>query len=143
MGELSLMALDGRITVDVLFQDTDGTTSLKVVSLEDTTQYGAGKVAFVTGTAGTAAVTVANSFSLPYRNAAGDLVTFSTVKRVAFAWQGTQGILRGLDETGDSAFSIASTAGEIAVTGVELPGVVLQLPQSQESGTYAIVIYGT
>jgi hypothetical protein len=44
------MAIDGRINVDVLFHDTDGTTSLKVVSLEDSTAYTTGKVAIVTGT---------------------------------------------------------------------------------------------
>jgi hypothetical protein len=44
------MAIDGRINVDVLFHDTDGTTSLKVVSLEDSTAYTTGQVAIVTGT---------------------------------------------------------------------------------------------
>ena len=70
------MAIDGRINVDVLFHDTDGTTSLKVVSLEDSTAYTTGKVAIVTGTCGTTAVSI-NASSLTYKNAAGDAVSFS------------------------------------------------------------------
>jgi hypothetical protein len=61
------MAIDGRINVDVLFHDTDGTASLKVVSLEDSTAYTTGQVAIVTGTCGTTAVTI-NASSLTYKD---------------------------------------------------------------------------
>jgi hypothetical protein len=69
------MAIDGRINVDVLFHDTDGTTSLKVVSLEDSTAYTTGKVAIVTGTVGTTEVSVSISPGT-YRDASGAIVNF-------------------------------------------------------------------
>jgi len=77
------MAINGRINVDVLFHDTDGTTSLKVVSLEDSTEYTTGKVAIVTGTVGTAAVAISTQPS-SYKDASGSLVSFSSVERVVF-----------------------------------------------------------
>ena len=65
--------------MDVLFHDTDGTTSLKVVSLEDSTAYITGKVAIVTGTCGTTNVTVATSPST-FRDASGAIsVTIEVV----------------------------------------------------------------
>jgi hypothetical protein len=78
------MAIDGRINVDVLFHDTDGTTSLKVVSLEDSTAYTTGKVAIVTGTCGTTEVSVSISPGT-YRDASGAIVNFTSVSRFAFA----------------------------------------------------------
>jgi hypothetical protein len=78
------MAIDGRINVDVLFHDTDGTTSLKVVSLEDSTAYTTGKVAIVTGTVGTTEVSVSISPGT-YRDASGAIVNFTSVSRFAFA----------------------------------------------------------
>jgi hypothetical protein len=135
------MPLNGRINVDVLFHDTAGTTSLKVVSLEGSTEYTTGKVAIVTGTAGTAATTVAATLSLPYRDASGSLVTFSDVRRVAFAYSGS--VARSLNETLDSAFSIVSAEGRVAISECVLPGVSLQLGGSVGTGSYTIVIYGT
>ena len=78
------MAIDGRITVDVLFHETDGTASLKVVSLEDSTEYTSGKVAIVTGTCGTSAVTVDVAPS-SYDDASGSVVSFSNVSRVVLS----------------------------------------------------------
>lgn len=82
------MAIDGRINVDVLFHDTDGTTSLKVVSLEDSTAYTSGKVAIVTGTVGTAVASIPVS-STTYKNAAGATVSFAAVQRFAISATGS------------------------------------------------------
>lgn len=65
------MAIDGRINVDVLFHDTDGTASLKVVSLEGSTSHTSGKVAIVTGTCGTSQQSISTA---SYRDAAGQEV---------------------------------------------------------------------
>ena len=54
------MSLEGRINVDVLFHDKDGTASLKVTSLQDSRAYTTGKVAVITGTLGTASSTILN-----------------------------------------------------------------------------------
>jgi hypothetical protein len=138
------MPLEGRISVDVGFTDTDssgGAQSLKRISLMEATSYTTGKVAVVTGTAGTAATTVAATLSLPYRDASGNLVSFSEVRRVAFAYSGS--VARSLNETQDSAFSIVSAEGRVAISECVLPGVSLQLGVSVGTGTYTIVLYGT
>jgi len=138
------MPINGRINVDVLFHDTDGTTSLKVVSLEGATEYTTGKVAIVTGTAGTTAVTVSTLSGVGYRNASGQLVTFSDVRRVVFDWRGSASAT--LNETGDSAFSMRASSGEPAMTSVTLlPGVQMTVASLSAgvTGTYTIVLYGT
>jgi hypothetical protein len=84
------MAIDGRINVDVLFHDTDGTTSLKVVSLEDSTAYTTGQVAIVTGTCGTATVTINVQRLLPTKTLQGNASTLTLPTRVAFSATGRQ-----------------------------------------------------
>jgi hypothetical protein len=139
------MPINGRINVDVLFHDTDGTTSLKVVSLEGSTEYTTGKVAIVTGTAGTTAVTVRTGGpGLGYRDSSGQLVTFSDVRRVLFAWNGSA--VATLRETGDNAFLMTARAGEAASTSLPLyPGVQMEVSSGSVgvTGTYTVVIYGT
>jgi hypothetical protein len=142
------MSVRGTIAVDVAF--TDGTSSaagssLNTITLRDATEYTTGKVAIVSGTVGTAAVTVSTAGAgLGYRNAAGQLVTFSDVRRVLFAWNGSAvGTLR---ETGDNAFLMTARAGEPASTSLPLyPGVQMEVSSGSEgvTATYSIVIYGT
>jgi hypothetical protein len=138
------MPINGRINADVLFHDTDGTTSLKVLSLEGSKEYTTGKVAIVTGTAGTTEVTVSTLSGVGYRNASGQLVTFSDVRRVMFDWNGSASAT--LNETADFAFSMRASSGEPAMTSVnQLPGVQMAVASSSAgaTGTYTVVIYGT
>ena len=135
------MAIDGRINVDVLFHDTDGTTSLKVVSLEDSTAYTSGKVAIVTGTVGTAGSVVSPSLGTGYKNAAGDEILMSGgVSRVAFS--ATPFAQAFGDENSELLVSrnnrIATT--EQVDTGSNQPWII-----STTSGTasYTLVLYGT
>jgi hypothetical protein len=74
------MSLEGRINIDVLFHDKDGTASLKVVSLQDSRAYTTGKVAIVSGTCGTSAVTIQVA-PTAYRDASGAFVSFSEIQR--------------------------------------------------------------
>ena len=77
------MSLEGRISVDVLFHDKDGTAALKVVSLRETQQYEQNqKVVFLTGTANTTGVTIQPG-ATSYRNAAGQTVAL-TITRLLF-----------------------------------------------------------
>ena len=138
------MPLEGRISIDVGFTDTSdagGAQSLKRISLIDSSAYTTGNVAIVTGTAGTAQTTVVNTSSLSYRNAAGSIVTFNQVRRVAFAYSGSVG--RVLTETNDNSFAMISGENRVAMSDVVLPSVSLQLGPSLGTGTYTIVIYGT
>ena len=132
------MALDGRINVDVLFHDTDGTASLKVVSLEDSTAYTTGKVAVVTGTCGTATVTI-NVAPSTYRDASGALVSLASVTRIAFQADNLSKCLRaGEDEL------VISSGNQIAVTQVQGEGN-FEVSRTGTAGTasYTLVFYGT
>lgn len=141
------MALDGRINVDVLFHDTDGTTSLKVVSLEDSTSYTTGKIAVVTGTCGTQATTVASIGSfLSYRNASGSQVSFSSFDRIAVS-SPERVILGGVGNYG--SIGMESTAGRVAVCDTQpMPGIApasnsLNLRTTAGTASYTLVLYGT
>jgi hypothetical protein len=134
------MALDGRITVDVLFHDTDGTASLKVASLEDSQEYTSGKVAIVTGTAGTSGVTVysGGTTTPAYRDASGSIVSFSDVSRVALL--GTPAVQ--ISEPGPGRVS-ARSSGELAIVSCfDSPGTI---SVASDSGTasYTLVLYGS
>lgn len=134
------MAIDGRINVDVLFHDTDGTTSLKVVSLEDSTAYTTGKVAVITGTAGTTDVTFSSLGQTTYRNAAGTLVSFSSVRRVAFRWSGASQAT--LSDDSDNVFLLRSQAGNIAMSDATAFIVAPRVSNGTGTGTYTIVLWG-
>lgn len=141
------MAINGRINVDVLFHDTDGTASLKVVSLEGSTPYTSGKVAVVTGTCGTSAVTVASLGSaLSYRDASGSQVSFSSFDRMAVTGSGGV-ILGGAGQYAD--VGLASTGGRVSVCDrppqESIVPVSGSLNMRTKSGTasYTLVIYGT
>ena len=129
------MAIDGRINVDVLFHDTDGTTSLKVVSLEDSTAYTTGKVAVVTGTCGTTEVTLYTSGVTNYKNASGDAVTINTIELIAF--QATGQRVRFYDGYAERYAS----GGVVNVAQPE--GVSMSVYTTAGTASYTLVLYGT
>jgi hypothetical protein len=134
------MAINGRINVDVLFHDTDGTTSLKVVSLEGSTELTTGQVAIVTGTVGTAAVAISIQPSA-YKDASGNLVSFSSVERVVFLSSGNC-----LVEETDTQSQVARSLGRVSV-GDCSPSAQQNFsiaPQySAGTASYTLVLYGT
>jgi hypothetical protein len=132
------MAINGRINVDVLFHDTDGTTSLKVVSLEDSTEYTTGKVAVVTGTCGTASTAISYAPST-YRDASGNLVSLSSVSRIAFAATP----LAYVDATAPGAPAdamVASKNNSVTVLDAEAVAFVYT---TAGTASYTLVMYGT
>jgi hypothetical protein len=139
MGELPLMAINGRINVDVLFHDTDGTTSLKVVSLEGSTEYTTGKVAIVTGTVGTAQSSI--GIPMGYRDAAGNLSTLDAPSRVAFS--ATGGTLVKLVDANE--LSLLSRGGSVSVSDM-VPaddGLTVSVEGTAGTASYTLVLYGT
>jgi hypothetical protein len=137
------MALQGRINVDVLFHDTDGTASLKVVSLEGSTEYATGKVAVVTGTVGTTRVTISPA-SLTYKDAAGDVVSFASVRRIAFQASGPPvALIRGGLASNISAWSV----NDVCVVSESLSGSLVAggygVATTAGTASYTMVIYGT
>lgn len=99
------MSIDGRINVDVLFHDKDGTASLKVVSLQESEAYTTGAMAYWSGTCGTTSVTLTFS-PTTYRNASGQLVGVAPggLGRVTFLATGNGGVL---SQTNGSLYMIS------------------------------------
>jgi hypothetical protein len=144
------MSIEGRIAIDVNFADSSdatGVQSLKKIQLADTTAYTSGKVAVVSGTCGTSAVTVASLGSaLSYRDSAGSQVSFFSFDRMAMS--GSQGIiLSGSGQYED--VGLVSTGGRVAVCDKPPEGLVVPLSGSlnirTKDGTasYTLVLYGT
>ena len=130
------MAIDGRITVDVLFHDTDGTASLKVVSLEDSTEYTTGKVAIVTGTVGTTAVTIDPLSSLDYTDASGESVLFASIERFAFN-------ATSLSRCTESGGASLSSSGRVGVSDTVDSLVTFAIDAINGTASYTLVLYGT
>jgi hypothetical protein len=138
------MAIDGRINVDVLFHDTDGTASLKVVSLEDTTAYTTGKVAIVTGTCGTAAVAITDGLS--YKDAAGNVVTFnSPIRRAAFSANPAANIVGTGASAGAGSASRNNQAAVVETLVQNAYSLASGFSVSTTAGTasFTLVLYGT
>ncbi len=142
------MSIEGRIAVDVNFADSaagGGSQSLKKIALTDTTPYTSGRVAVVTGTVGSASVSVQTSPST-YLDASGAAVDFDTdegfIRRIAFQAVGTRCKLDY--QGGDLAYS-SGAVSVIDTLGVVTGGDVLTIARDTTAGTasYTLVIYGT
>jgi hypothetical protein len=135
------MTLDGRVNVDVLFHDVNGTSSIKVVTLNQSQEYPDGKVAVITGTAGTQAVSFGSIGQTTYRNAAGQAVLMDSVERVIFTWSGD--FPRALDDYGDNQFYMQSVRGIPAVTYYPAFIPALRMGAGVGTGTYKIILCET
>ena len=137
------MSLEGRINVDCLFHDKDGTASLKVVSLQRSEAYTSGKVAVLNGTMTTAGATITSATG--YKDAAGDEVRFSEINRVAFQSS------RDAVVIDDAAFcKVRSRTGLVGIGEFRVgDGESLTISRTSAvtwpSGTasYTLVLYGT
>lgn len=141
------MSLDGSISASALFHDKDGTTAIKVVSLESVEAYSEGLVAMFTGTCGTSLTQI--DFS-QYTKANGDQLSsysFNTITRLAFSASPA-----GVMETAGNIpeMKVGSKSGSVAV--VENPGWLGLVPLASPTvsvrsisgtATYTIVCYGT
>lgn len=123
------MSVTGRINVSALFHDTDGGGSLKVVSLEDSTKYTTGKVAFA---AGTVSVATVSTTAIPYRDAAGDVVTFTNIERMVVSGPVRVNLPGGF---------VNVTAGQPAVLPVGAASATVGATAGVAS--YSLVVYGT
>jgi hypothetical protein len=132
------MSLDGRVNVDVLFHDLNGTSAIKVVTLNQSQEYPDGKVAVITGTAGTASITFGAIGQTTYRNAAGEAVLMDSVERVIFTWSGDYP--RALDDYGDTQFYMQSVRGIPAVTCYPAFIPSLAMNGGVGTGTYKIIL---
>jgi hypothetical protein len=133
------MSIEGRINVDVLFHDKDGTASLKVVSLQDSRAYTSGKVAVVSGTCGTSAVTIQVA-PTAYRGAGGAFVSFVEIQRFLIQSGPRALIVNQPSVTVDAnAISVVSNA----VGDFDDPEQLPTVRTGAGTSSYTIVMYGT
>jgi len=133
------MSLEGRINVDVLFHDKDGTASLKVVSLQDSKAYTTGKVAVLTGTLGTASTQITHGGV--FRGADGEYVTLQAVTYAAFRFDGASPNYKRM-AIGNT--TLRSSDGIVTASCVSDDSGAFTLSGNQGStGTYTVVLYGT
>ena len=136
--------MNGRIIVDSQFTDSATATAIlstKVVTLQTSTEYDSGKIAVVSGTVGTSAVTV--TFASPgYTSAAGVPVTFSNVSRLVFS-AGSTTLVRctGVTTGKPAALSRASQAAVSEVGSTET-AVTIAVDAASGTSSYTLVLYG-
>ena len=136
------MSIEGRIAVDAAFSDTStgtGVQSLKRLSLVSTDTYTTGKVAVISGTCGTAYVTVDVAPST-YNDADGSAVSFATVTRFAFAASAA-----AVCAEGGAGWSVAvSSGGRVSVSDARGGGTSgFQVYAFDGTASYTLVILGT
>lgn len=137
----------GRFGIEVSFNDSTvsgGANSMKTITLNHATEYDFGKIAVVTGTVGTAVSTVSIA-PTTYRNAAGDIVSFSSVSRVAFQASGpTLVACDGVGGCGVNDWTIYSRAGQVAVSeALETVSFSINVFGTAGTASYTLVMYGS
>jgi hypothetical protein len=142
-----MSSVRGRFGVEVSFNDSTvsgGASSMKTITLNHATEYDFGKVAVVTGTVGTAVSTVAIA-PTTYRNAAGDIVSFASVSRVAFQASGpTLVACDGIGGCGVNDWTIYSRAGQVAVSeALETVSFSINVFGTAGTASYTLVMYGS
>lgn len=132
------MSINGRISIDAIFHDTDGTASMSVVSLASSTEYTTGKVLIVTGTAGTVGRTITYA---DYRDASGGLALLGNPAHIAFSWSGAS--LAKLADVDTEQFRVCSKGNVVAVSQISTATepTIQVLPESG-TGTYTIIMWG-
>lgn len=142
--------MTGRFAIDVQFQDATtaagGVQSRKTIGLQHATEYTDGKVAVITGTCGTAVINV-DCNAPNYRDSTGNLVTFTTIDRVAFQATGPYTVRCASDQPDQLGYAMTlySHSGHVAVSGSiednEFEIGIVNLTSGTAS--YTLVLYGT
>ena len=133
------MAVSGTINVSMSFVDSttsSGVVSEKKAALSSADVYTSGKVAVVSGTVGTAVQNI-DLTSLNYRNAAGELVTISTVDRCGFV-SGNEAFVQFVDID----IKLHSTNNHMAVTSVHNTDDTVHVYTTNGTSSYTLLFYG-
>ena len=134
------MSIEGRISIDALFHDKDGTASLKVVSLQDSRAYTSGKVAVVTGTLSTASSTISHASA--FRGADGEYVNLTLVNYAVFRFDGASQSFKRL-AIGNATIRSNDGIAAASCVGGDDTGQFTISGNSGSTGTYTVVLYGT
>lgn len=135
------MSIEGRIAVDASFSDlTTGTNlqSLMRLALTSTDSYTSGKVALITGTCGTATVSISLA-PTTFRDSSGSLVSFTTVTRFAFAASAIA------YATESPAAKVLSSGGRVGVsdTLITTPSTISVALATTATASYSLLVVGT
>jgi hypothetical protein len=135
------MSVEGRISVDVLFHDKDGTNAVNVLPLATSNGYTGGKVAMVSGTVNTAGATFyPGAIGFSYRDAAGNNVVFDAINIVSVV--GSDVIAEGVTSEQSTSFYLYSS-GEVAFTRVPYEVNTISVRAANSTSTYTLIVYGT
>lgn len=130
------MSIDGRIIIDALFYDRDGTSALNVLSLNDSTTSTSGVAAAVTGTASIGTVALPTD---GYRNASGQVAYPSSPTTLIFRHSGYC-VVTQPDDIGSFTTRMVLQPGKAAVMHIQPEWPVYI--QSLSTGTYTAIVYG-
>lgn len=134
------MAVSGTINVSMSFLDSassSGVESEKKVSLSHAELHTGGKVAIVTGTVGTAVQTI-DLTDLPYRDAAGNLVTISEVDHAGFK-SDNEAFVHFVDID----VRLHSTGNYLATSCIHNTDDTIQVFTTAATATYSLLMVGT
>lgn len=134
------MAVSGTINVNMSFLDSAssaGVEAEKKVSLASANVYTTGVVAIVSGTVGTAVQTIDLS-SLPYRNAAGNLVTITEVDHAGFK-SDNEAYVHFVDVD----VRLHSTDNFLAVSCIHNTDDTIQVFTTASTASYTLIMHGT
>jgi hypothetical protein len=130
------MSIEGRIAIDVGFTDTytaSSMTSVQRITFTNTDTYASGKVAVITGTCGTSAVSISIA-PTSYRDAGGSLVSFADVARVAFQ--------ASRECTYEDGFNTLRSQVAAVFSPVDEPSISISVTGSAGTASYTLVLYG-
>jgi len=145
------MAVSGTINVNLSFMDSspgEFGEAEKKLSLSSANVISTGKVAIVSGTIGTSNLTI-ECQPTSYRDSSGDLVSFGTIRKVAFYSSRLTRVIDG--QSGYPAYGtrIVESDGDVVVSryvssGGFGVGPKLEIDPGYSSGTssYTVLIYG-
>ena len=136
--------MNGRIIVDSQFTDTassTGVSSTKAVALQTSNEYTSGKVAVVSGTCGTSAVTITLA-SPGYTAASGSAVSFSSVSRVVFSATGATLVRCVGGATGKPLVMSRAEQGAVSEVGSTETSLQVSVDATAGTSSYTLVMYG-
>jgi hypothetical protein len=131
------MSIEGRINIDCLFHDKDGTNAINVLTLQSATEYTTGKVAVISRTVSSGTITLdwAN-----YLDAQGQPVSIGNPTRLSFKHSGLCTVTQ-TDDNGNRELRFVSLLGEPIVVPVN-PSYSIQVQTVGGSATLTAIVYG-
>ena len=132
------MSINGRISIDAIFHDTDSTASINVLSLNESQEYSSGVVAVITGTASGVQQNLPVS-PTTYRNAAGNLVEVGNLFHVVLKSNS------GTVVYADLVNSVVVPPGKTASFATDFPFTGDDISIYADGGTasYTIILIGS